>query len=110
MAGSTQGHEILSGMGAAPRNRDFMMHLCCRDNSAVLLALLAKRMLTDVAVTNPFPGSAILLVDVRGTFVFVVLASGNSSMILTVLSVRQLGASGIGAGVLRFTWHAYPPS
>ena len=86
------------------------MNLCRRYNSAVLLALLTKRMLTDVSVTNPFPGTAILLVDVWGAFVFVVLASGNSCVIFTVLSVRQLGASGIGTRSLGFTWHAYPPS
>ena len=80
------------------------------DNLSFLFALLTKRMLADVAVTNPFPGSAILLVDVRGAFVFVVLPSGNSGMIFTVLSIRQPGTAGIGAGAFRFTWHICPPS
>jgi hypothetical protein len=72
------------------------MNLCCRNNFAVLLALLTKRVLTDVAVTNPFPGSAILLVDVRSALVLVVLPPCYCCMILTVLSVCQLGASGVG--------------
>lgn len=110
MAGSAEGHQILSCMSAALRNRDLVMHLCCRDNSAILLALLTKRVMADVAVTNPFPGSAILLVDVRGAFVFVVLPSGNSGMIFTVLSIRQPGTAGIVAGAFRFTWHICPPS
>ena len=84
-----------------------MMNLCRRNNSAVLLALLTKRMKTDVAVSNPFPGTAILLVNVWGAFVFVVLASGNSSVIFTVLSVRELGASGIGTRSLGFLWHYF---
>lgn len=52
------------------------MDFCRWNNSAFLFALLTKRMLTDMAVANPFPGTAILLVDVRGAFVVIVLASG----------------------------------
>ena len=110
MAGSAKGHEIVSCMSAAFGDGDLVMNLCRRNNFAVFLALLTKRMLCDVAVTNSFPGTAILLVNVRGSFVFVVLASGNSSVIFTVLSVRELGASGIGTRSLGSTWHVYPPS
>ena len=86
------------------------MDFCCCDNSAFLFTLLTKRVLTDVAVANPFPGTAILLVDVRGAFVVVVLASGDGGMIFTILSVRQFGASGIGTWSLGFTWHFFSPS
>ena len=86
------------------------MNLCCRNNFAVLLALLTKRVLTDVAVTNPFPGSAILLVDVRSALVLVVLPPCYCYMILTVLSVCQLGASGVGTWSLGSSWHDDPPS
>ena len=110
VAGSAQGHEIVSGMSAAFGYRHLVMNLCRRNNSAVLFALLTKRMLCDVAVTNSFPGTAILLVDVWGSFVFVVLASGNSSVIFTVLSVRKLGASGVGTRTLGSTWHFISPS
>ena len=67
-------------------------------------------MLTDMAVANPFPGTAILLVDVRGAFVVIVLASGYGGMIFTILSIRQLGASGIGTWSLGSTWHFFSPS
>ena len=80
------------------------------NNSAFLFALLTKRMLTDMAVANPFPGTAILLVDVRGAFVVIVLASGYGGMIFTILSIRQLGASGIGTWSLGSTWHFFSPS
>ena len=86
------------------------MNFHSRNNFAVLLALLTKRMKTDVAVSNPFPGTAILFVNVWGAFVFVVLASGHGSMIFAVLSVRQLGASRIGTRSFGSTWHVYPPS
>ena len=86
------------------------MNFHSRNNFAVLLALLTKRMQADVAVTNPFPCTAILLVDVRGTLVLVVLPAGNGNMVRTILSVRQSGAAWIGTGSLGFTWHGSPPS
>ena len=110
MAGSAQGHKILSGMSAALRDRNLVMDLRRRNNFSFLFTLLTKRVQCDMSVTNPFPGTAILLVDVWESFVFVVLASGHGSMIFTVLSVRQLGASRIGTRSLGFTWHVYPPS
>ena len=110
VTGSAQGHKVVPCMSAAFGDGDLVMNLCRRNNSAVLLALLTKRMKTDVAVSNPFPGTAILLVNVWGAFVFVVLASGNSSVIFTVLSVCELRASGIGTRSLGSTWHVYPPS
>ena len=110
MAGSAQRHEILSGMSAALRDWNLVMDLSRRNNFSILFALLTKRVQRDVAVSNPFPGTAILLVDVWGSFVFVVLASGHGSMIFAVLSVRQLGASRIRTRSLGSTWHVYPPS
>ena len=86
------------------------MNLCRRNNSAVLLALLTKRMLTDVAVTNPFPGTAILLVDIWGALEFVVLSPCNSRMVFTVLPICQPGAARIWAGSFRSTRHCDPPS
>ena len=105
-----QGHKVVPCMSAAFGDGDLVMNFHSRNNFAVLLALLTKRMKTDVAVSNPFPGTAILLVDVWGAFVFVVLPSGNSNMIFTVLSVRQLGASGVGTRTLGSTWHFSSPS
>ena len=65
VAGSAQGHKVFSGMGATFGNRDLVMYLCRRDQFSFLLTLLTQRMLSDVAVTNPFPGTSIFLVDVR---------------------------------------------
>ena len=110
VAGPAQGHEIISGMSTTFGDWDLVMNLCRRNNSAVLLALLTKRMLTDVAVTNPFPGTAILLVDVRGSFVLVILVSGDCCMLFTVLLVRQPGAAGVRTRSLGLTWHIYSPS
>ena len=61
------------------------MHFFCRNKPALLLTLLAERMLTDVSVTDAFPGTAVLLVDVRGAFVSVVAVALRLRMLLTVL-------------------------
>ena len=95
VAGSAQGHEIVSGMSAAFRDWDLVVNLCRRNNSAVLFTLLTKRMLSDVAVTDSFPRTAILLVDVWGAFIFVILPSCQGGVVDAVLSVRQLGTAWI---------------
>ena len=110
VAGSAQGHEIFSGMSAALRDWNLVMNLCCRNNSSDLLTLLTKRMLSDVAVTNPFPGTAILLVDIWGALILVILPPSDSSVIVAVLPIRQLGTTRVRTGALGFSWHDYPPS
>ena len=93
VAGSTQGHKVLSGMGAAFGNRDLVMYLCRRNQFSFLLTLLTQRMLADVSVTDAFPGTAILFVDIRRSFIPVVLSACNRSMILTILAIGQLWAA-----------------
>ena len=95
MAGSAQGHKVLSGMGAAFGNRDLVMHLCRRNQFPFFLTLLTQRMLADVSVTDAFPGTAILFVDIRRSFIPVVLSACNRRMILTVLTIGQLWTAGV---------------
>ena len=73
----------------------------------MLLALLAERMLTDVSVTDSFPGTAVLLVDVRVTLVLVVLSAGNGSVVITVLSVSKFGAAWVRTWAFGFRWHGF---
>ena len=73
----------------------------------MLLALLAERMLTDVTVTDAFPGTAVLLVDVWVTLVLVVLSAGYGSMVGTVLSIRKIGTAGIRTRSFGFCWHRF---
>ena len=95
MAGSAQGHKVFSGMGATFGNRDLVMHLCRRNQFPFFLTLLTQRVLTDVSVTDAFPGTAILFVDVRSALVLVVLSACNRRMILTVLTIGQLWTAGV---------------
>ena len=73
----------------------------------MLLTLLAERMLTDVSVTDAFPGTAVLLVDVRVTLVLVVLSAGNGSVVITVLPVSKFGAAWVRTWSFGFRWHEF---
>ena len=83
------------------------MHFFCRNKSAVLLTLLAERVLTDVSITDSFPGTAVLLVDVRGTLVLVVLSAGYGSVVGTVLSICKIGTAGIRTRSFGSCWHGF---
>ena len=105
MAGTTQAHQILSCVSATLGNGLFMMNFFCRNKPAVLLTHLAERMLTDVSVTDSFPGTAVLLVDVRGTLVLVVLFPCYGCVFLTVLPISKVGTAGVRARAFGSAWH-----
>ena len=73
----------------------------------MLLALLTERMLTDVSVTDAFPGTAVLLVDVRVTLVLVVLSAGYGSVVGTILPICKVGTAGIRTWSFGFCWHGF---
>lgn len=83
------------------------MYFLCRNKSALLLTLLAERVLTDVSITDSFPGTAVLLVDVRGTLVLVVLSVGYGSVVGTVLSICKIGTAGIRTRSFGSCWHGF---
>ena len=107
VAGSAHGHEIVPCMSATLRNGLFVMYFLCRNKSALLLTLLAERVLTDVSITDSFPGTAVLLVDVRGTLVLVVLSAGYGSVVGTVLSICKIGTAGIRTRSFGSCWHGF---
>ena len=83
------------------------MYFLCRNKSALLLTLLAERVLTDVSITDSFPGTYVLLVDVRGTLVLVVLSAGYGSVVGTVLSICKIGTAGIRTRSFGSCWHGF---
>ena len=83
------------------------MYFLCRNKSALLLTLLAERVLTDVSITDSFPGTSVLLVDVRGTLVLVVLSAGYGSVVGTVLSICKIGTAGIRTRSFGSCWHGF---
>ena len=105
VAGSAEAHQIILCMNTTFGHGNDVVYFLCGNKSASLLALLTERMLADVAVSNTLPRTAIFLVDVGSTFVLVVLLSCCGFVLLTVLTIRQVGATGIGAGALGFAGH-----
>jgi len=64
VAGSAKGHQVLSGMGAAFRNRNLVVYLCHRNQPTFLQAFLTEGMLCRMTIPDSFPCSAVLLVDI----------------------------------------------
>ena len=62
-------------------------------------------MLRRIAVTDAFPRSAVLAVDVGASLVFVIFAALLYTVLLTELSVTEIGAAGVRAGAQRFSGH-----
>lgn len=93
MAGTTQAHQVLSCVSTTLGDGFLVMNLFCRNKPTILFTQLTERMLRDVSVADAFPGAAVLLVDVRGTLVFVVLSAGNGCVVCTILSIRKVGTA-----------------
>lgn len=82
-------------MCPALADRKDVVNLLNRSESAVLNTHLTERMLLCVAVSDSFPGSSVGLVDFWGAFIFIVFLPCLFAVLLTVLSVCEVGATGI---------------
>ena len=82
-----------------------MMYFFGENHLAILKALLAERVLLDVAVADPFPAAAIFLMHIRRPLILIVLSSRFLTMLITVGLFGQFRASGVGAGTLWFSGH-----
>ena len=107
VAGTAKAHQIVPCMSAALRDGNDVVYLIHRSQPSFLETHLAERMRRSVSVTDAFPCSAVFLIYVRTAFVFVVLPAGGCFMLLAVLPIREVGAAGIGAGALWFSWHRF---
>ena len=88
MTGLAQAHEVISYVCAALGNGQDMVYFLYRSQPTFLETPLTKRMLCGVAVTDAFPRSTVLAIDVRVALILVVLFAGNGCVISTVLPVR----------------------
>ena len=107
VARTAETHKVVSCVCATLGDRNFMMHFYGRDYLAVLLALFTQWVLADVSVTDSFPSTAVLLVDVRVTLVLVVLSAGYGSVVGTILSVCKVRTAGIGTRSFGSCWHGF---
>ena len=84
-----------------------MVYLFHRHKLSVLETLLTQRMLLCIGVTDAFPCSAVLAVDVGAALVFVVLAAFLHTVLFTKLSFTEVGAAGVRAGAEWSLGHSF---
>ena len=93
MAGLTQTHEVVPCVSAAFRNGQDVVNLLYRSQPTFLETHLTEGMLRRIAVTDAFPCSAVLAVDIGAALVFVVLAAFLYTVLFTKLSFTEVGTA-----------------
>nr|UVY67894.1 MAG: hypothetical protein [Bacteriophage sp.] len=107
VAGLTETHEVVPCVSAAFGNRQDMVNFLYRCQPTFLKTHLTEWMLCRIAVTNAFPRSAVLAVDIGAALVFVVSAAFLHTVLFTKLSFTEVGAAGMRAGSQRFLRHRF---
>jgi hypothetical protein len=100
-----QGHQVIWRVPAALRYRQNVVDFLNRCEPPFFQAPLTQRMRRHILVSDSFPRSSVLLIDVGRAFVFVVLPARLCFVFFAVLPVTQVGTSGIGARALWLPWH-----
>ena len=98
VAGLTETHKVVPCVSAAFGNGQDVMNFLYRSQPTFLKAHLTEGMLCRIAVTDAFPRSAVLFIDVCAALVFVVLAAFLHTVLFTKLSFTEVGAAGVRAG------------
>ena len=84
-----------------------MVNLLGRCCSALFKALLTQWVCLYISVTNPFPRSAVLLVDIKCSCESVILPCNQLLMFLTIPTVCKPWAVRICTTLLWFMWHKF---
>jgi len=98
VAGLTETHQVVPCVSAAFGNGQNVVNFLYRSQPTFLETHLAEGMLRRIAVTDPFPRSAVLAVDIGAALVFIVLAAFLHTVLFTKLSFTEVGAAGVRAG------------
>lgn len=93
VAGLTETHEVVPCVSAAFGNRQDMVNFLYRCQPTFLKTHLTEWMLCRIAVTNAFPRSAVLAVDIGAALVFIVPAAFLHTVLFTKLSFTEVGAA-----------------
>ena len=107
VAGLTEAHEVVPCVSAAFGNGQNVVNFLYRRQSTFLKTHLTEGMLRRVSVTDAFPRSAVLAVDIGAALVFVVLAALLCAVLFTKLSFTEVGAAGVRAGSERSLGHLF---
>ena len=86
VAGLTKAHEIVPCVSAAFGNGQDVVNFLYRGQPTFLEAHLTEGMLRRIAVTDAFPRSAVLAVDIGAALVFVIPAAFFHTVLFTKLS------------------------
>ena len=98
VTGLTETHQVVPRVSAAFGNGQNVVNFLYRGQPTFLKTHLTERMLRRIAVTDAFPRSAILAVDIGAALVFVVLAAFLHTVLFTKLSFTEVGTAGMRAG------------
>lgn len=98
VAGLTETHEVVPCVSAAFGNGQNVVNLLYRSQPAFPETHLTEGMLRCVSVTDAFPRSAVLAIDIGAAPVSVVLAAFFHTVLLTELSFTEVRAAEMRAG------------
>ena len=109
VTGLAQTHKVVHRVCSALRDRQDVVNLLHWGKPSFPQTHLAERMCRCVSVTDTSPRMAILLIYVRGTLVLVILTAFFYAVLVTVLSVTEIGTTWVGTWSFGFVWHAASP-
>ena len=98
VAGLTETHKVVPCMSAAFGNGQDVVNFLYWGQPTFLETHLTEGMLRRIAVTDAFPRSAVLAVDIGAALVFVILAAFLHTVLFTKLSFAEVGTAGMRAG------------
>ena len=107
VAGLTEAHQVVPCVSAAFGNGQDVVNFLYRSQPTFLEAHLTEGMLRRIAVTDAFPCSAVLAVNIGAALVFVVLAAFLHTVLFTKLSFTEVGAAGMRTRAQWFSWHLF---
>ena len=109
VTGLTQAHKVVHGVRSTLRDRQDVVNFLHRSQPTSFETHFAERMSRRVPVTDSSPCMTVLLVYVRGTLVLVILTAFFYAVLVTVLSVTEIGTTWVGTWSFGFVWHAASP-
>lgn len=107
VAGLTQAHEVVSCVSAAFGNGQDVVNFLYRSQPTFLEAHLTEGMLRRIAVTDAFPCSAVLAVDIGTALKLIIFAALLRAVLLTELPVTEVGTAWMRTRSQRFLRHRF---
>ena len=107
MARLAESNQILPRVCTAFGQRLDVVNFLRLDIAAFFQTQFAQRMGSGVAVADAFPCPAVPALGFRIAVIFFIPLGLQLGVFLTKSAVCQLGAAGIGAGALWFSWHLF---